>query len=228
MAERLILVMDTATRHGALGLARADGSLVASDTWATGHRHGEELLPRLDALLASAGAGPTDIAIIGVGTGPGSFTGLRVGLATAKTMAYVLGVPLTGISTAEGLALASGVQGEVGVALPAGANDRYLAHMVVSGGLVEQTSPPELVTSLNAETARSGRLVAVDLEISEVHPKAVALGNRAVENLVGALGRLVVATSKRDDVAELVPAYVALPRGIAAAAANMEWSPDLR
>lgn len=233
-ARNLVLVLDTATRRGVLGLAEADGRVIAADSWTTAHRHGEELLSRLDALLRQAAAEPSDLAAVVVGTGPGSFTGLRIGLATAKTLSYALGLPLIGIPTAHALALAaaSGNAEQVMVTLPAGARDRYLARLRVDNGRVEELAPPELVASNESFAgAESVPVVAIDLDLPEVSAAAAALGRQAVDGLVTALARLgaaALATGLTADVAELVPAYVSLPRGITEAAASVEWSPDLR
>jgi tRNA threonylcarbamoyladenosine biosynthesis protein TsaB len=230
----LLLVIDTATREGVVGLADGDGNLVASESWTTGHRHGEELLSRLDLALVSLGASAPAIRWIAVGIGPGSFTGLRIGLATAKTLAYGLGVPLVGVSTTHALALAADMPNrEVVVALPAGAHDRYLAHLAVNRDHVAELLPASLAVSLSAEVAASEQvpLIAVDLAEPEVPATAVLLGQRAVRRLPSALARLgavAIAAGRHDDVAQLVPAYVALPRGITQAAASVEWSPDLR
>jgi tRNA threonylcarbamoyladenosine biosynthesis protein TsaB len=231
---QLMLVIDTATREGVVGLADAEGNLLASETWTTGHRHGEELLSRLDRALTQLGATAQSIGSIAVGIGPGSFTGLRIGLATAKTLAYGLGVPLVGVSTTHALALAAGLPNrELVVALPAGAHDRYVTHLEVNGDHVEDVSPASLAVSLLAEVAASESvpLIAIDLAEPEVPATAVLLGKRAVRGLPSALARLgaaAIAAGRRDDVAQLVPAYVALPRGITEAAASVEWSPDLR
>ncbi len=232
--RRLVLVVDTATRRAVLGLSEVDGGVIAADGWTTAHRHGEELLSRLDALLAHAGAEPTDLAAVVVGTGPGSFTGLRIGLATAKTLSYALGVPLIGIPAAHALALAgaSGDAEQVIVTLPAGARDRYVARLRVADGRVEEIVPPELVASNESiASAASALIVAIDLDPPEVSAAAASLGRAAVDGLVAALARLgtaALARDQSDDVAELVPAYVSLPRGVTEAAASVEWSPDLR
>jgi tRNA threonylcarbamoyladenosine biosynthesis protein TsaB len=231
--RRLFLIIDTATRRAVSGLSDADGEVIAADGWMTAHRHGEELLSRLGALLAQAGAEPTDLGAVVVGTGPGSFTGLRIGLATAKTLSYALGVPLIGIPTAHALALAAAGDAEqVIVTLPAGARDRYLARLRVAYGRVEELAAPELVASNQAFAgAESVSIAAIDLDPPEVSVAAATLGRKAVDGLVAALARLgaaALAGGESNDVAELVPAYVSLPRGVSAAAASVEWSPDLR
>jgi len=230
----LMLVIDTATREGVVGLADAQGNLLASESWTTGHRHGEELLSRMDSALTRLEATAQSIHWIAVGIGPGSFTGLRIGLATAKTLAYGLGVPLVGVSTTHALAQAADRPNrEVVVALPAGAHDRYVTHLVANRDQVEEVVPASLAVSLSAEVAASEQvpLIAVDLAEPEVPASAILLGQRAVRGLPSALARLgaaALSAGHQDDVALLVPAYVALPRGITETAASMEWSPDLR
>src|SRR3954465_11188219 len=101
------LVIDTATRRSVVAVA--DGSrLLARSERETAHRHGAALLEQIDDVLEQAHAGQRDISAIGIGTGPGSFTGLRVGMATAKTIAYLLGIPICGLSSAAALARAAG------------------------------------------------------------------------------------------------------------------------
>jgi tRNA threonylcarbamoyl adenosine modification protein YeaZ len=214
----MILVIDTSTQTPIVALARPDGTLVAERRWHSRHRHGEELIERLDEALRESGTARADLTGVVVGTGPGSFTGLRIGLATAKTIAYALSVPIAGVSSTVALANALGTD-EVVVTLPAGASDRYV-HRV--GG---RSSQPKLVADSNIGADD----VAVELDAA---PQAARdRGERALEGLarsLSAVGAARLARGESDDVALLVPAYVALPRGIARAAAEMEWSPDLR
>jgi tRNA threonylcarbamoyl adenosine modification protein YeaZ len=99
----LILAFDTATD-------RATSALV-SDGEVLGERvsRASTLLEDVDALLRQAGARATDVDALAVGTGPGSFTGTRIGLATARGLALALGVPAAGVSTLD--ALAAGAPG---------------------------------------------------------------------------------------------------------------------
>jgi tRNA threonylcarbamoyladenosine biosynthesis protein TsaB len=93
-----LLAIDTSTERAAIAVADDDGHVVASTTDA-GRRHGRDLIPRLKALLDSAGTRPEDLTAIAVGLGPGSYTGLRVGVTAAKTLAYATGVPLIGFNS---------------------------------------------------------------------------------------------------------------------------------
>ncbi len=99
----LILALDTATDTGSLALVedgepRWESSLEGAGFYLT------RLLPRLAALFAAAGREPADLGAIGVSVGPGNFTGLRIGCATAKTLAWSLGCPLVPVPTLEVLA----------------------------------------------------------------------------------------------------------------------------
>ncbi|MCP3755371.1 tRNA (adenosine(37)-N6)-threonylcarbamoyltransferase complex dimerization subunit type 1 TsaB [Streptomyces sp. TBY4] len=106
----LLLAVDTATP--AVTVALHDGeSVLAESNQVDARRHGELLLPSVDKVLAEAGVKLEAVTGIVVGTGPGPYTGLRVGLVTASTFASVLGVPVHGLCTLDGLAYAAGAAG---------------------------------------------------------------------------------------------------------------------
>jgi tRNA threonylcarbamoyl adenosine modification protein YeaZ len=97
------LAIDTSTDSTSLAIVR-DGQIVTELTWQCLKNHSVELMPRLNQLLEQAGLNPNSIKGIIVARGPGSFNGLRVGVSTAKGLAFSLGVPLAGISTLEATA----------------------------------------------------------------------------------------------------------------------------
>ena len=94
------LAIDTSTETASLALAK-DSEVLAELTWRCGQNHSVELLPRLAQLLNQVGASPESLSCIIVAKGPGSFNGLRVGVSTAKGLAFSLGIPIIGISTLE-------------------------------------------------------------------------------------------------------------------------------
>ncbi|MGH8970259.1 MAG: tRNA (adenosine(37)-N6)-threonylcarbamoyltransferase complex dimerization subunit type 1 TsaB [Actinomycetes bacterium] len=122
----LVLGLDTATP--AVTVAVADGARVlASSSTVDARRHGELVAPAVAAALAEAGAVATDLDLIAVGVGPGPFTGLRVGLVTARTMGAALGVPVLGVCTLDLLALEAGLPGTSMVATDARRREVYWA-----------------------------------------------------------------------------------------------------
>jgi tRNA threonylcarbamoyl adenosine modification protein YeaZ len=96
----MLLAIDTSTDSTSIALVQ-DGRVLAEATWRCGQNHSVELLPRLSQLLNEAKAGLQSISCVIVAKGPGSFNGLRVGLSTAKGLAFSLGIPIIGISSLE-------------------------------------------------------------------------------------------------------------------------------
>lgn len=98
-----LLAVETSTLAG--GVALLDGDRVRGeyvlDVSAT---HSERLLPAIDRLLADAGWAPADLEGLAVGVGPGSFTGLRIGLAAVKGLALALGIPVAAVPTLDAMA----------------------------------------------------------------------------------------------------------------------------
>jgi tRNA threonylcarbamoyladenosine biosynthesis protein TsaB len=220
-----ILAIDTATVTAIIALGEADGTLRDALAWQAGYRHGEELLARIDELLARASLPIAEIGCVVVGTGPGAFTGLRVGLATAKALAHALGRPIVGVSTGRALlaaAAAARPADRLALLLPAGPSDRVVVGHDGSAVLLPGGREPDLP----AGTV----LVAVDLD-GRAPDTACALGAEARENLAAALVRLGaerLAAVGADDLAGLVPEYVTLPRGVRAAEGEVRWSRDPR
>lgn len=102
MSQGAVLAIDSAT--GLLAVAVEDGRGVHRLTWDSPHAHQEHLLPGIESLLAERGLAPGQLGAIAVVTGPGSFTGLRVGLAAAKALAWGLSIPLFGVNRLEAMA----------------------------------------------------------------------------------------------------------------------------
>ncbi|MEM7446725.1 MAG: tRNA (adenosine(37)-N6)-threonylcarbamoyltransferase complex dimerization subunit type 1 TsaB [Myxococcota bacterium] len=97
-----VLALDTSGPLGTVAVC-ADGELLCEVSARVRARHGETLMPHVDYALKSAGVSTDEIDLVGCGLGPGSFTGLRVGVATAKGFAYALSCPIVGVSSSMAL-----------------------------------------------------------------------------------------------------------------------------
>lgn len=95
----MLLAIDTSTRQAGIALYDGEMGLVAEYNWHSANRHTEELTPAIAQMLDRAGVTARQLAAIGIAIGPGSFTGLRVGLAAAKGLVLAQGLKLVGIST---------------------------------------------------------------------------------------------------------------------------------
>lgn len=94
------LSIDTASDLASVALSR-EGAVVDEITWKCVRNHTVELLPAIDRLLTRGNVGKADLTAVFVTTGPGMYTGLRVGIATAKGLARALGLPLVGVGRLE-------------------------------------------------------------------------------------------------------------------------------
>ncbi|HEX5013754.1 MAG TPA: tRNA (adenosine(37)-N6)-threonylcarbamoyltransferase complex dimerization subunit type 1 TsaB [Candidatus Limnocylindrales bacterium] len=218
---RHLLAIDTSTSVAVVALGDSTGRLEAEDDWSAGYRHGEELLPRIRAVLGRRGVGLQDLGGVIVGTGPGAFTGLRVGIATAKGLAHALAIPIAGMPSGEALLAAAGEKATV-LLLPAGPNDRVA---------VRRGDRPERLAGGTEPALTPGDvLVAVDLD-GRAPDDAAARGEEARGGLGAALLKLGaerLAAGSGDELAHLVPEYVTLPRGVAATTGEVAWSRDPR
>lgn len=222
-----ILAIDTATSRVIVATGSPDGVIDGLSTWVVGYRHGETLLPSIGRILAEQNLRRSRLVGIVVGTGPGAFTGLRVGLATGKGLSHGLGIPLIGVSTATALLHAAGQRSVL--LQPAGPRDRVLSRVGDAARLLTGDEAPEL--------APDETLVAVDLD-GRAPDDAVARGMAAWDGLGAALIELGAAglarlTSespgdRRGDLDTVVPEYVTLPRGVAASSGEVSWSRDPR
>lgn len=158
----LILAIDTSWKQGSVALARGDERRFELVEMApvAGGTFSAQLIPEISALLAKHGTKKEEIDGLGAASGPGSFTGLRVGLAAIKALSEVLKKPIAAVSVLEALAVASGANGKVLAALDAGRGEAFLGEYTVSDqaaarvreSLVRQEELPDLVQGAGQAT----------------------------------------------------------------------------
>jgi tRNA threonylcarbamoyl adenosine modification protein YeaZ len=173
------------------------------DGWSVGARQAHELLPRLLAALERAGGSLKEVAAIGVGTGPGSFTGLRVGMSVAKGLAFALERPIVGVPSLESWLAAE--PDAVAAISRAGARDAYL--------LVRGEREPRVVDRDQLPATRG--LLVTPAELAEAFGlEASVQPLRAAGAVAAAAWVRLRANPEGADLDRLEPAYVRAPRGI--------------
>lgn len=170
-----------------------------------GRRASAGLLPLVAEVVAEAGVGWTDIGLIAVVDGPGSYTGLRVGLATAKGLAMARGLPVAGVDALEALAFAAGpLPGDaVAVAaVPAGRGRLYVGRLRWEG------DRPRLVEGPNVEDAATWRTPP------GARPLGVLAGGEGDvdPSAVARLGLILAAAGHAVSPEHLLPRYASEPR----------------
>jgi tRNA threonylcarbamoyladenosine biosynthesis protein TsaB len=197
----LLLVTDTSGKQGSVALARADerdrnGVEVIEIAFLAGGMFSAQLVPQIAALLAKHRLSKSDIDAFVVVSGPGSFTGLRVGLAAIKALAEVLKKPIVPVSLLEVLAVRSRRQGKVTALLDAGRGDVYCGTYEIEGDSMQVLQEQLLSKTESFGLARESAVVTADpawaagareagLSVSAVEPpnaeKIARLGLRKLQ-----------------------------------------------
>jgi tRNA threonylcarbamoyladenosine biosynthesis protein TsaB len=212
-----VLALETTDPTGSVAALDSNNLLLELDL-SRSQRSAQSLLPAVKNLLAAAGWRPADVQLVAVSIGPGSFTGLRVGVTTAKVFAYAVGADVLAINTLE--AVAAGPCDHNGLTELSVAMDAQRGDVVAQAFVLE---PPDIVRPLGQE-----ELIAAEAWLARLAPGAVVTGPalvrlasrlpagiRALEPRywpprAAAVGRLALrdyAAGRRDDLWKLVPHY---------------------
>lgn len=130
--DPLILAIETATLSGSIALARG-AEVIRAFNGDAGISHSNTLLADIDKLLSETGTELAQIDLFAVAAGPGSFTGLRIGIATVKALAATLDRPSAAIPTLHAVALSGGPSASTVALLPAGRGEVFAQLFAVSG-----------------------------------------------------------------------------------------------
>ncbi len=169
----LILGIDTSGREGSVALARGDANSFETLEIALilGGTYSAQLIPSVNAMLLKQGLDKTDIDGFAVASGPGSFTGLRVGLAGVKGLAEILKKPIASISVLEAIAVSTRQQGRVISASDAARREVFVGEYDVIGGraecIRESLMPQEAFRQLVDDNS-AAQLITPDADIAEL------------------------------------------------------------
>lgn len=226
----MLLAIDTSTRQASIALYEPARGLLAEQSWFSANRHTEELMPGIAALLALAGVTARDLTAIGIAIGPGSFTGLRVGLAAAKGLALAQGLKLVGVPTLDVTAQPHAEQPVPVIAIAQAGRGRVYWAPYAHGPSGWRPQEPyalatviEVANTVVRPVAFAGELTEADRETltrfagkQRIAFLSPALGLRRAGVLAElALRRLQAGDT--DDLAALSPIYLQQPDGSRAA-----------
>lgn len=210
----MILALDGAATDLSIALADADGTLVAETRWTSAQRQSAELLPRTATLLAEHEVAWRDLTAIGIGTGPGSFTGLRVSMALAKGLSLGLRIPIVGVPSLLAW-LAADPEAAAAVAR-AGAREAYVA--TADDATIRIVDRDEL-----ADRVGAGPTVA-PVELTDAFGLAGTRSPRGARAIAAATARRLGEDAAGDDLRTLEPIYLRAPRGVTAEVeATVRW-----
>jgi tRNA threonylcarbamoyladenosine biosynthesis protein TsaB len=198
-----------------------DGTVLAEDAEPASRSHVGSLPALVERVLARAGLAVADVEGLAVSIGPGSFTGLRIGLGFAKGVAFAGGLPLAAVSTLEGLAeVAGGAPGDtVCAALDARKREVYAALFRIGGtGTVERVTD-DLALAPEALAARLPPGTVLVGDAAEAYPDAFGSGlvlrpfatYHPRGGVVARLGTRLLAAGTRAELGPVEPVYVRAP-----------------
>lgn len=214
----LLLALDTSTT--AITVALHDGStVVAQATTLDARGHSEHLSPGIVRVLDEAGLSPVDVTDIVVGLGPGPFTGLRVGIVTARTLALATGATLHGGCSLDALAHEAWRSGtvtgdEVVVATDARRREVYWARYAVSSGGASRRTEPEVAAP--ADLPAEVRSLPAVGRGAELYPKVFLRHGIPLDVSAAWLADLVVSRlAAGESLTDHEPLYLRRPDAVA-------------
>jgi tRNA threonylcarbamoyladenosine biosynthesis protein TsaB len=209
----ILLAIDTSGPSGSIALARceaADCAILATHPLEGGN-FSAQLVPEIGGLLAKHGIDKKGIGGFAVASGPGSFTGLRVGLAAVKGLAEILEKPIAAVSLLEAVACANGVQGSVVAALDAGRRQAFAgAYEVTADSAICKEECLFLWEEL-AAYATGRKIITPDKTIADIlHGGGITCVEveRPRADVVARIGWRKLAAGLNSDVAELEANYI--------------------
>lgn len=238
MMNDYLLALDTSSRALTVALLR-DNELLAEDGMEAERNHSIFLLPVVQRMLAEHGVSVNQLRAVAVGKGPGSYTGVRIGVTVAKTMAWALKVPLLGVSSCEAFSHAArfAVSGAAGVdgsevhfvpLLDARRSQIFTAQFVDRAGVWQRLADDRIAPAADWLEQAAGEVLATDNRVLVLHGDLdsfadpiervrMKLGDRlhlAEVQLsayhVGLLARLRLLNGEVDDLHAFVPNYAQL------------------
>ncbi len=219
----LILGLDSSAVAGSCALCEISGEktqVIAESFINTKQTHSQTLMPMAENMLKSVGAGFDKLDRVAVTSGPGSFTGVRIGVSAAKGLGYALGVPCVGVSALHAIALGlTGFEGVICAVMDARRSQFYNALFSVKGGKPVRITPDRAISAEELETELLSYNEKIYLAGDGAELAARTFERVSPEHAPPALrfpkaSSVCIASSEYEAVAaaELMPVYLRLPQ----------------
>jgi tRNA threonylcarbamoyladenosine biosynthesis protein TsaB len=208
----LNLAIDTSTDQASVAVAD-DSAILAELSWRAGRNHSQHLSPVIERIFALAHLTPAELSTVTVAIGPGSFSGIRVGLSHAMGLSMALSIPLVGISTLDVIAFqASHSAASIWAVVGAGRDQVFAAHYTGAGTNWGRDSDYLLLTAGELIQRIGPGDVAAGPGIVQVDPEAVPCepspwGHRRA-GFLAELGRRYLAAGGEDQLQTVRPLYL--------------------
>lgn len=199
--QNWLAAIDTSSDRA--GIALFDGTSASVVAWNARRNHTVTTLGQLDHLLRLTGIGLADLGGVAVATGPGSFSALRVGLSTAKALAFSLGIPLLGVPTTDAIAAQLAWANRSVIAVMTAGRGRVVWSRYSDGALIDG---PRNTTADELRAETDDALVAGETDLlTGIGTIALPAGGRVEQ--IARIGWTRLLAGERDDAALLEPIY---------------------
>ncbi len=209
-----VLALETSSRHGSVAVLEGD-QLLGESSCDPGQRTAQSFAPTIQRQLAAVGWSARDVQLVAVTIGPGSFTGLRIGVTAAKTFAYAVGAEVIGVGTLE--VIARQIPGDsqlICSVLDAQRQQVFAARFQQREGALQAIGAPRIMDNDRWLSGLVAGTVVAGPGLRRLHPQ-LPTGVTAAEpqtwapraSTVGLLAGLEYRSGKRDDLWKLNPLY---------------------
>jgi tRNA threonylcarbamoyladenosine biosynthesis protein TsaB len=215
------VAIETSCRQGGLALGKGDTLLDVLE-FPANQRHATQLVARMDDLLGRHGLKPQDLGEVYISAGPGSFTGLRVGVTVARTMAQALGLACVAVPTIDAVALNAADQSfeHLAVAMDYKEQTLYLALYSRQGGDIVPVSPPQLakVEEVASLVPAPALLIGEAAMFADLSGPGITVGPAELffprPSGIWQIGRRIAKAGGAIDYRQLQPLYLRKPEAI--------------
>lgn len=201
----MIIAIDGTSTDLSVALAEPDGTPLEEVAWSSTQRQSGELLPRLQTAVDRSGRSLGSATALAVGTGPGSFTGLRVAMAIAKGLAFALHLPIIGVPSLP--AWLDAAPGASAAAVRAGAREAYV--------LVRGETAPLIADGERLAGRLAGAVVVAPTELATAFGLDSVITPRGAGAMARSAAERLTRSGAGDDLRRLEPIYLRAPRGVA-------------